>query len=735
MSVPVPPRVSDQRVRATGRRPELSALAALVRSDLVRAALFGFLLGRVALAGGLDPFPVAFVAAARQRGGETGLAATVGLAVGAATMFSAISVAALIPVYLAVLLGLGAVQTAPARLHKLLNWSLVAALSAAASLIVNDGGSGLPLAAVALPNALLGAVSFMAYRAAFASLAESSLAVPAKRRGANWLLVATALVGAFPISIEGIPLATVLVPLATLVAAQLAGLEMGAGLGVLLGVLALLAGTEPAAYALLAACAGTLAGWTRGYGRGVAALSYAAAAVALASFLPTPSTLVGALAGVTVALGLFLALPDRILSAIAAWAGLAPAPSQARAAHPLQQIAEVFEALSTTAAPQSPLAGERFGLGFERRLVEGVERRACRGCPLRTRCWDTSFPHTYAALTKGLAQLGTPDQQQALERDLATWCVRPRDVAIALGYVRDAYDLEVALANQWRQGQAMLSGQLQGLAQLLASLGGELDVAATAEGVIAQGDEARTLGWSVGLSRRPRQGVSGDHAIVRELPGQRLMVALSDGMGMGVKAAAESLPAVVLAERLLAAGFGQRVTAQTVNAMLLLGSRGESFATLDLAVVNLVTGEAEFTKIGAMPTFMRRHGKVERLVGASPPAGIVHRMEPDVRHRRLSISDWLLFMTDGAYEVLTSPDDAWLIGFLKELGSARGPQWVADALANRASEGAPAHVDDLTVLAIRLDAVTGKRTPPVRTHAPIGIPADPLASDSPSLGA
>ncbi len=119
----------------------------------------------------------------------------------------------------------------------------------------------------------------------------------------------------------------------------------------------------------------------------------------------------------------------------------------------------------------------------------------------------------------------------------------------------------------------------------------------------------------VGVAQKPGRGqkVCGDYYSFFEFGGENLQVlVLSDGMGgHGPRARAESKAAVRLIEKMLEAGFGKDMVIRVVNSLLQLRTLEEFFATVDLALINLSTGEIESIKIGAAPpSFQKKGGKM-----------------------------------------------------------------------------------------------------------------------------
>ncbi len=200
--------------------------------------------------------------------------------------------------------------------------------------------------------------------------------------------------------------------------------------------------------------------------------------------------------------------------------------------------------------------------------------------------------------------------------------------------------------------------------------------------------------------------VSGDSYAFIHLKGGRFALALSDGMGSGPRAAMESGATLSLLRYLLESGFGQDLAIKTINSILLLRSPDESFATVDMAVVDLYTGQADFVKIGAVATFFVRGGEVEIIRASSLPVGIVDEIEVSTVSRVLEPGDLLVMVTDGVLDSCKRDGDReeWLAGILSDVTKMQ-PQEVAELILKLAQTGAggPGRApDDMTVLAARL---------------------------------
>lgn len=220
--------------------------------------------------------------------------------------------------------------------------------------------------------------------------------------------------------------------------------------------------------------------------------------------------------------------------------------------------------------------------------------------------------------------------------------------------------------------------------------------------------EAMEFQVSTGIARKAGQpgGISGDSYSFNPLPDGKYMLALSDGMGIGDKAAQESRVVISLLENFLEAGFDMNTTIRTINSTLLLRSQDEIFATADLCLLDLVSGIAEFVKIGAVSTFIKRKDSVEVVKASSLPIGILDSVQPEIASLRIHDEDMIIMVTDGVPDNTAKgvKADDWLV---KVIGSydTRNPQEMADYLMEAvvsASSPTTAFGDDMTIMATRV---------------------------------
>ena len=173
---------------------------------------------------------------------------------------------------------------------------------------------------------------------------------------------------------------------------------------------------------------------------------------------------------------------------------------------------------------------------------------------------------------------------------------------------------------------------------------------------------------------------------------------LSDGMGTGSRAAIDGAMTANLASRLLRAGFGFDSVVRIVNSALMVKSKEESLATLDIISVDLFEGLALFYKAGAAASLICRSGRVIRVDRASMPLGILRDVDFELVSGEMSDGDLLLMMSDGAADV---PREL-LREKISQLRDGRAEE-IAAGLASFAREHAPAgRADDITVIAAKV---------------------------------
>ncbi|MGI6685095.1 MAG: stage II sporulation protein E [Bacillota bacterium] len=186
------------------------------------------------------------------------------------------------------------------------------------------------------------------------------------------------------------------------------------------------------------------------------------------------------------------------------------------------------------------------------------------------------------------------------------------------------------------------------------------------------------------------------------LPDGKQVFMLSDGMGVGESAALESGTSLNLLEKLLDTGFDERVAINTINSVLMLRSKNETFATLDICVIDLYSGETDFIKIGASPSFIKTKDGVKIVRASSLPIGILQTVEMETIKETIQPGDIIVLASDGLLDSGHKMEDAelWIAGII-ENSTERNPDKLAESLVKNAINfGGGKPRDDISVLVV-----------------------------------
>ena len=192
---------------------------------------------------------------------------------------------------------------------------------------------------------------------------------------------------------------------------------------------------------------------------------------------------------------------------------------------------------------------------------------------------------------------------------------------------------------------------------------------------------------------------SGDSHSVQRLNDDRFMFALCDGMGSGREAENTSEVAIGLIENFYKAGFESELVLSSVNKLLSL-QREEKFSALDVCVLDLKNGLADFIKM-ASPISIILSSEEAKIVGSGAlPLGIVDKAAPATKKMVVSSGDNIVLMSDGVSDSFAS--DQVLEDFVKSCYS-QNPQVIADKLLDQALANNDGRArDDMTVLVVKV---------------------------------
>lgn len=188
--------------------------------------------------------------------------------------------------------------------------------------------------------------------------------------------------------------------------------------------------------------------------------------------------------------------------------------------------------------------------------------------------------------------------------------------------------------------------------------------------------------------------LSGDsYTFFNDGKGNFVMI-LSDGMGSGPHAAVDSSFTANLMEKLIKAGFGFECALKLVNSAMIFKSSDESTATIDIAAIDLYSGQTDFYKAGAAETYVVKGKKVGVATCNAYPAGILNEISFDKTSTYLQKGNVVVMFSDGVCE----ENEQWIEDEILNNRKSTA-QTIADKIASKAAaERQDGHSDDITVM-------------------------------------
>ncbi len=204
-----------------------------------------------------------------------------------------------------------------------------------------------------------------------------------------------------------------------------------------------------------------------------------------------------------------------------------------------------------------------------------------------------------------------------------------------------------------------------------------------------------------GVSQKTKSGskISGDTYSVIKLDGDKILFAISDGMGSGEKAERSSELSISLVENFYKAGFDNDLILSTINKLLSL-HKEEIFTALDICIFDGKSGIVDFVKMASPNSFLLNEDECRVIETGSLPLGIVEESKPLVKKNVVSAKDIVVLVSDGISDSFASREE--LIDCIKSI-KTKNPQEFSDEVLERALACNNGYaVDDMTVLVFKV---------------------------------
>lgn len=259
----------------------------------------------------------------------------------------------------------------------------------------------------------------------------------------------------------------------------------------------------------------------------------------------------------------------------------------------------------------------------------------------------------------------------------------------------------------WKHKEAsnkkVLANQLGGVSKVISSLADDIKTDEKEE----KKSQKYKLVIASSQTTKNKSEISGDSNIKTKLHDGKYMLAISDGMGSGEKAKKSSSTVIQMLKRLLTTGFDKDISIGLINSAVNLNSNEETYATIDISIVDLSSGNIEFVKNGACPTFIKSDKKVEVIKAVSFPAGVLDKIDLVVYDKDLKENDIIIMCSDGILESNTEykNKELWLKELLENM-ETQDVQKISDIIMQEAIDnGYGIAKDDMTVIVAKLEKI------------------------------
>ncbi len=162
-------------------------------------------------------------------------------------------------------------------------------------------------------------------------------------------------------------------------------------------------------------------------------------------------------------------------------------------------------------------------------------------------------------------------------------------------------------------------------------------------------------------SQKENEAINGDVISFFENNEDYFYTLLGDGMGSGRDAALSSRLASVYLDRMLRSGNKKEQSIKMLNSFLRQKNQ-ESFTTIDLLEIDLLSGNASFLKSGAAPSYVLRGTSIFKISSNTMPVGITKELYAEEVNFSLEEGDLIIMVSDGIAE--SFEDGLWLADML-----------------------------------------------------------------------
>ena len=195
---------------------------------------------------------------------------------------------------------------------------------------------------------------------------------------------------------------------------------------------------------------------------------------------------------------------------------------------------------------------------------------------------------------------------------------------------------------------------------------------------------------------------SGDSNLQVRLKDGKYVLAISDGMGSGEKARQASKNVIEILNKSLADGFNEDEILDFINTNMNLMQENDMYASLDLNIFDLYTGQLMMLKNGACNTYIKNRKNITVYKSESIPVGTVDKILPNKKTVDLNEDDIIVMCSDGVLESKSEYMGDWVENFLKNINT-NNVQKIADLILSESIDNSyGVAADDITVIVAKI---------------------------------
>lgn len=523
------------------------------------------------------------------------------------------------------------------------------------------------------------------------------------------ILLCLAISSVFPINIFGINFRNVLCIVVVLILGWKNGISIGTTAGVTIGCILALVGVGDLTLIASYAISGLFAGVFRKFGKIGVIVGFILGNALITIFANGSTQIIIAIKEILVASVVLLVLPKKIEKGLddltqktmlleEGTSGSMGVDEQV--VYKLNTVSEVFNEMSETLGESAAtiVNNKEEVLQF----IEDVTSKVCVDCVNSDKCWKKNLYEKYNMIFELIDELLENNEItiEQFEKIVKGKCIKKEDFVASLNGTYELYKLNENWKKKLQENREVISKQLKGFSDVIESIVNEINN--------KNDDEKKSKSkykLTIGVSKTAKNNneVNGDNNIILKLDNGKYIIGLSDGMGSGQEADKNSKLVINMLEKFLKSGFNKDTAIKLINSVLLLKSDQDSFATMDISVVDTQTGNVEFVKVGACPTFIKKKDRVEFINSISLPVGIIDNIDIDLCDKKLEDGDLLIMVTDGIIDSNKELSELWIKELLENT-DIDNPQRLADVIIQESVDNTYGVAkDDMTVVVSKIN--------------------------------